>query len=105
MAEQQVAAGTQGLPVEYTVAHACGHHWRWHFFASPAEAIPKAGLAAVLICPRCDGTLREPGDVSYFPTGVCHAHKGPCPDSPHAEWLESLGVRYRRGKLILLGGS
>lgn len=97
--------GFEAPPSAVNVRHACGHELRWHFFkADNGPLLLAAGLAAALLCPLCDGTVPTgEADVSFAPTGICHAHRGPCPDSPHAAWLDSLGVRYVPGRLIQLG--
>ena len=106
--DRRVPAGAEGLPVELSVRHACGCEWRWHFWKqSPSSsrlderAVMAAGLAAVLRCPRCDGTVTGPADISYWPTGICHAHDGPCPDNEHGAWLDAMGVRFRPDQLVL----
>ena len=91
-------------PAMINVRHACGCEWRWHFLRVPDSAalIGQAGIAAALLCPRCDGTLPlGPGDVSYLPSAVCHAHDGPCPESPHDQLMDSLGTRIKSSSLFL----
>jgi hypothetical protein len=101
MPTAEALAGVPALPVVVTVEHACGHRWRWHFFHDQPAVLVVAGKAAILCCPRCGPRpeLDEPGDVSYWPTGICHAHDGPCPDSPHARWLDGVGCRFRPERL------
>lgn len=95
--------GTLNKSQQLDVAHACGHTLRWHFLLPDERAILAAGLAAVLNCPRCDGTTPAGGAcVSYYPTGICHAHDGACPNSQWDEWLEALGCRFRADGLVIL---
>lgn len=94
------------------VRHACGHDVRWSFFGSKAQARERMSLAELADCARCEsgrwfyedscrgdygptcphGTfvvgqadiIPDGGcDLSWPATGICHAHDGPCPDSPH----------------------
>lgn len=85
--------GMAGAAVTVNVAHRCGHTVRWTFFG---QAKTRRQLAALAACARCDGTAPISCDVVWPGTGVCHAHEGRCPDSPHDPFLHSLDARVSR---------
>lgn len=86
--------GQQQVAELVPVTHSCRHTVRWHFFALPGLNRLKA---AALPCPRCGGEAPMPGpcDAIFYPTGVAHCHKGPCPDvAPDVQrWLHHVGAR------------
>lgn len=104
MGERVAELGRPTGIVHCLVRHACGHDVRWSFFGGKLRAKHNMAIAELADCPRCEAgrvvkdddgfplfvgpAIPEGGcDISWPATGVCHAHDGPCPDSPHDQLL------------------
>lgn len=90
--------GMAGPAQRVEVRHACGHTMRWDFFG---RVDARRKLASQARCAVCEGEAPFPCDVVWPGTGVCHAHVGPCPDSPHDPFLASVDARVKRGGVLL----